>query len=321
MNLPLKPFDLLFVLIFPLYFMMKQKKLNYLQDLRFINYSFAAFIMVSLLSVLVSSDINKGLSFFIHTFYMLVIFYFIAVLIRTEIEFKSIIWGYIISTLISSIAVIIELSGLVVNIGTLFMGIQARGFFNDPNDFSPYLILAILLLIEKVFKYSFFSIKYFIFVSLAFLLFFVLLASMSRAALLNVTITLLIYLFYTVVYRKLFTHTAILVILGSLALLLTFIFFGDSVQNQLYLRFSNSAGNGLQSYDSERFYFQLTGLMLGFSHILGIGPGQFELLYGYATHNLSVRIIAENGWIAFAFFFIILIYVLRKLYIYRKNIV
>ena len=150
--------------------------------------------MVSLLSVLVSSDINKGLSFFIHTFYMLVIFYFIAVLIRTEIEFKSIIWGYIISTLISSIAVIIELSGLVVNIGTLFMGIRARGFFNDPNNFSPYLILAILLLIEKVFKYSFFSIKYFIFVSLAFLLFFVLLASMSRAALLNVTITLLIYL-------------------------------------------------------------------------------------------------------------------------------
>ena len=79
---------------------------------------------------------------------------------------------------------------------------------------------------------------------------------MSRAALLNVTITLLIiYLFYTVVYQKLFTHTAILVILGSLALLFTFIFFGDSDQNQLYLRFSNSAGNGLQSYDSERFYF------------------------------------------------------------------
>ena len=130
-----------------------------------------------------------------------------------------------------------------------------------------------------------------------------------------------IYLFYTVVYRKLFTHTAILVILGSLALLLTFIFFGDSVQNQLYLRFSNSAGNGLQSYDSERFYFQLTGLMLGFTHLLGIGPGQFELLYGYATHNLFVRIIAENGWIAFAFFFIILIYVLRILYFYRKSMV
>ena len=132
MNLPLKPFDLLFVLIFPLYFIMKQKNL--------IIYKIFGLLIILLLHsswfhyflYLVSSDINKGLSFFIHTFYMLVIFYFIAILIRTEIEFKSIIWGYIISTLISSIAVIIELSGLVVNIGTLFMGIRAQGFFNRP---------------------------------------------------------------------------------------------------------------------------------------------------------------------------------------------
>ena len=270
MNLPVKPFDLLFVIMIPLFFIRKPKKLNYLHDLRFINYSLAAFSMVSLLSVLISTDISKGISFFIHTMYMLLIFYFIVILIRTEKEFKAIVWGYIISALISSIAVIIELSGLVVNIGTLFMGMRAQGFFIDPNDFSPFLILAILILFEKAFKYSYFSAKYYVFVSLAFLLLFTLLASMSRAAILNVAITLLIYLFYSVVYRKLFAHTAILLILSSLVLLFTFILFGDSIQNQLSLRFSNSAGNGLQSYDSERFYFQLKGLMLGSTHLLGL---------------------------------------------------
>lgn len=321
MNLPLKPFDLLFVMMLPLLFIRKVNKLQYLQNLRLINYCLLAFSLVSLLSIVSSTDSSQGISFFIHTMYMLVIFYCMAIFIRTEKEIKVVIWGYIVSALISAVAVMAEFSGFVTNVGTLFMGIRAQGFFIDPNDFAPFLTLAIVILLNKAFSNSCFSGKYYLFVSLVFLLLFALLASMSRAAILNAAITLFIYLLCSVVYRKLFAQTILLLSLVSVVLLFTLILFGDTIQNSLFLRFSHSTGTVLQSYDTERFYFQLKGLQLGSTHLLGIGPGQFELLYGYATHNLFVRIIAENGWISFIFFFILLIYVLGQLFSKRKQVV
>ena len=115
MNLPLKPFDLLFVMMLPLLFIRKVNKLQYLQNLRLINYCLLGIQSWSLYSLYYSStDIDQGISFFIHTMYMLLIFYFMAILIRTEKEIKVVVWGYIVSALISSIVVIAEFSGLVI---------------------------------------------------------------------------------------------------------------------------------------------------------------------------------------------------------------
>jgi O-antigen ligase len=53
----------------------------------------------------------------------------------------------------------------------------------------------------------------------------------------------------------------------------------------------------LQSYDTERFSAQSFGWRLGWTHPLGVGPGQFELLSPVATHSTFVRTFAEQGWI------------------------
>ena len=202
MNVPIKPFDVLLIFVAVIFFVIKPYKLQYFRDLHLVNYPILTFITISLLSVMVSTTMSTGISYFIHTVYMVFIFYFIAVLIRSERELKTIIWGYTCSVLISSLFVIAELSGFIVNMGTLFQGIRAQGFFMDPNDFSPFLILAILFLLENAFRSNCFSIKHLFFLCLGFLVIIVLFASMSRAAILNAGITLLIYLFYTVKYKK-----------------------------------------------------------------------------------------------------------------------
>jgi hypothetical protein len=51
----------------------------------------------------------------------------------------------------------------------------------------------------------------------------------------------------------------------------------------------------LQSYDTSRFAAQERGLHVGFEHIFGIGPGQFEAISPVASHSLYVRALSEQG--------------------------
>jgi len=59
----------------------------------------------------------------------------------------------------------------------------------------------------------------------------------------------------------------------------------------------------LQSYDTERFSAQRTGIELAEKHPLGIGPGQFELISPVATHSTYIRTLAEQGLLGFISFF------------------
>jgi hypothetical protein len=51
----------------------------------------------------------------------------------------------------------------------------------------------------------------------------------------------------------------------------------------------------IQSYDTERFSAQRTGVELAENHALGIGPGQFEHVSAVSAHSIYVRVLAEQG--------------------------
>jgi O-antigen ligase len=54
----------------------------------------------------------------------------------------------------------------------------------------------------------------------------------------------------------------------------------------------------LQSYDADRFRTQRIAWEAGVGHPLGIGPGQSEIVFQYATHSSYLRVFAESGWFA-----------------------
>jgi len=64
---------------------------------------------------------------------------------------------------------------------------------------------------------------------------------------------------------------------------------------------------GLQVYDSDRFAFQRLALQTAMQKPLGIGPGQSEVVFEHATHNVFLRVLVENGWLGFLFFLAIII--------------
>ncbi|NJK52297.1 MAG: hypothetical protein HC936_04750 [Leptolyngbyaceae cyanobacterium SU_3_3] len=58
-----------------------------------------------------------------------------------------------------------------------------------------------------------------------------------------------------------------------------------------------------QAYDDVRFGTQEVALNDALSGFIGIGPGQSEVVYDYATHSSYVRIFVENSWLGLIGFF------------------
>jgi O-antigen ligase len=65
-----------------------------------------------------------------------------------------------------------------------------------------------------------------------------------------------------------------------------------AVKDMLAMRVTDS---GLQGYDRVRFATQALSLEEAQNRPLGIGPGQAEVVFGYATHSMYMRILSENG--------------------------
>lgn len=65
-----------------------------------------------------------------------------------------------------------------------------------------------------------------------------------------------------------------------------------AVHSMLELRVNSDR---LQNYDRVRFATQSLALEVAEKHPFGIGPGQSEEVFDYATHSMYLRILSENG--------------------------
>ncbi len=66
-----------------------------------------------------------------------------------------------------------------------------------------------------------------------------------------------------------------------------------------------TARTGMQDYDNDRWQFQRRAMQEAVNSPWGIGPGHAELTFDFpgarghgATHNLFLRVLVENGWLA-----------------------
>jgi O-antigen ligase len=53
----------------------------------------------------------------------------------------------------------------------------------------------------------------------------------------------------------------------------------------------------VQAYDTHRFAAQSLGWELGWTHPVGVGPGQFEFHSSVASHSTFVRVFSEQGFL------------------------
>ncbi|RIE07160.1 O-antigen ligase family protein [Candidatus Cryosericum odellii] len=254
---------------------------------------------LAILSCANAADVTIGFRFLGITMLLELVWFFIAS--NGRVALRGLVYGYLAAAGATAIAVLLaELTGWSpLASRVLWGGTRALGFFKDPNVMGPWLVPAILIALDMLvgterkrrnMSWAVFGL----------LVLGTIVLTGSRAGWLNAAVSLLAWAM--LLRRDLHGAKARIRVLGRLVLLgLLF----SSVLIGLLVRDGNLwsslvARVSLQSYDTARFWAQQAAWRTGMTHIvIGIGPGQAELLTGMSTHSLYARAWAETGVLGF----------------------
>jgi O-antigen ligase len=301
------PFELMFFILI-LLSVVRKFPLNKNMSFNVLFFMLIVFIVFGTFSIIFSMNIYKAAVWHLITVYLAMCALFLASIIKNDKQLFFFLKGYVFGAVVnSSLGLIAYLAGKSQGRGN-----RLEGFFQDPNIFSPYIIIAILLVIEDLFYPKLFKSKPFKFFSIILMIGAVVLA-MSRAGWINLAIALLLYFAVKIMKRQLKLGFALKVILIPISLLLSVYFLSpvlsDKVVEQLKERTT------LQSYDNERFGAQFFTLDIVKNNAFGIGPGEITTIYYMDPHNTYLRIFAEYGWVSgvlLLLLFLVIIGVLLK---------
>jgi O-antigen ligase len=200
----------------------------------------------------------------------------------------------VISAVLGSLALHMHFPGAKLINGSVDGGERASGLFKDPNVFGPFLIpIALILLEQHIAQRVPRLLRLRAWSTWALLLALTLgvLFSYSRAAWADYVLALVVMLVASSMRRKGARRAtralSVLVLVGAITIAVL------SATGSLHFLQQRAK---LQSYDTHRFAAQSLGWELGWSHPVGVGPGQFEYHSPVASHSTFVRVFAEQGF-------------------------
>lgn len=184
---------------------------------------------------------------------------------------------------------------------------RIMALFKDPNVLGPFLVAAVIILLDDIWEKRLFPGPIWLHISLIIMNLLGIIGTFSRGGWVNLLVCLVVYLALNInkiqiknLNIKKITIYALLVVM-IVSMIWSFVI-GEEYKQFLYARIN------LQSYDKDRFAIQRQGVTLAFTNTLGYGPGQFE--YNvlrqtgeiFSAHNLYIRLAMENGVIGFIVF-------------------
>ncbi len=263
-------------------------------------------LIVNVMSFIDVVELTEAVQFFFITAYLLVFAVWMAGYLDSHAKARMIVVTWLIVGTISAVlavaALYLPIPGRTFILSTVDGGERASAFFKDPNVFGPFLVpIAVILLELKITSRVPRLVRLRPWTGWAVLACLTLgvLFSYSRAAWGNYVIAVTVMLVASSIRRRGARRAmrAMMGLLGTGAVALVVLSASGSIaflENRAHL----------QSYDSKRFAAQSYGWKLGWSHPLGIGPGQFQFHYPVESHSTFVRTFSEQGllgltlWIA-----------------------
>ena len=250
----------------------------------------AALLALDAISAIESVSIGTALSFFSITLYLALFAIWLASYVDCRRRSKQVVVWYLTAALISAALGVLAVLAPIPGRGTLLFDGRAEGFFKDPNVFGPFLIPALLILLEETVAPRLLPAPRRLKLSGVILLGLGVLFSYSRAAWLDLAVALVTMLAVLLLRRHGARTTARL-----LAVLFVILVSGGTA-----IAVSGSGSflqerAALQGYDASRFSAQAAGISLGEHHPIGVGPGQVDVILPLSTHNAYVRAFAEQG--------------------------
>lgn len=311
------PSDILFLCMVVFAFKEREVILIKMKRQRLYFFFMYAFLIISSLSLINVVILTPSLKYYLITLY-LICYGFIIFCFSDETNYRLIFRVYIIGSSIAAFLGILGSLGLGSGI-LAYDALRTKSLFKDPNVFGPYLIPAIIFLINNIKEKKIFKSVPLSIILLA-VNFVGLVLSFSRGAYISFAIALSLYLMLNIKTINLKKTLKFILIFSLVICSVWFIFLSGGWKEFFISRI------GLQTYDSSRFAAQAKGLALSLTHFLGFGPGEFEntiFLYSgesISAHSLYVRTLVESGLLASILFFSSFIYIIIQLFhINRKG--
>jgi O-antigen ligase len=170
-------------------------------------------------------------------------------------------------------------------------GGRAQALFQDPNVFGPFLIPALLIVIEEILQPRLLSARLPTKAVIAAILALGVLFSYSRGAWLNLGVAVIV-MGAVLSLRRGGARRALglLAIAGVAAAVVTATVVVTGSGDFLAERARS------QAYDQQRFSGQRAGLEPALSYPFGAGPGQFESIAQISAHSTYARVLGEQGF-------------------------
>lgn len=172
------------------------------------------------------------------------------------------------------------------------LGLRIQSTFKDPNVFAPYIVAALVLLLNDALTRRRGLVSSVVFGTVYALS---ILFAFSRGAFLHLGVSILTYAGIAVLLIRNPSLTRRLTI-GSIAAVVLALTAGVYALAVFGLENFFAARLGVQNYDTERFAMQELTLHVSLDHPLGIGPGEWNVTrFPNDPHNVYLRVLAENG--------------------------
>ena len=255
-----------------------------------------ALLALNAVSLVGAADRSGAGTFLATTVFVVLLAVWLAGYVDSARRARGVLLAYLGATLMSAVLGIAALLVPIPGRGTLLYHgcCRAEALFKDPNVFGPFLVPAIVILLEELLTPRLLPGRRGLKMAAIAVLCIGVLVSYSRAAWLDL-VTALIVLLLVLVLRRGGGRPAA-------ALLATVILLAGSTG--VYLAATGSEGflrerATFQAYDTSRFSAQRAGIRLAEDHPLGVGPGQFDVREQISAHSIYVRVLAEQGVLGF----------------------
>jgi hypothetical protein len=245
----------------------------------------------NLLSAVQVADPQRAASYFLISVFVAAMALWLSGYVTTRGRARLLVRAYLVAAVSSAVLGVLALWAPVPGAEVLVEGGRARALFQDPNVFGPFLIPALLIVIEEILQPRLLSARLPTKAVIAAILALGVLFSYSRGAWLSLAVAVVVM---GVVFslrrggaRRALGLLAIagmagLVLAGTVALTGSGDFLAERAQPQ--------------AYDQQRFSGQRAGLEPALQYPFGAGPGQFESIAQISAHSTYARVLGEQGF-------------------------
>ncbi|HYI36871.1 MAG TPA: O-antigen ligase family protein [Thermoleophilaceae bacterium] len=254
------------------------------------------YMLLNIASTVDAVSASRAALFAAVTLYLVIFALWLTGWLDSEHKARLVVRWYLVGAVIASLATTLAILTHFPGSDPLLTSdlLRGKGLFKDPNVFGPFLVPIALILIEELLNPRLLRLR----PSLKAVALLILMAGMffsySRGALLNFGAAVMVMLLVLAVRRGGGRRAAMLltvIVLGGAGIV------GVAATTGQLTFFQERAKT--QGYDRDRFAAQRQGIEYGETHLVGIGPGQFELLQVTPSHNLYVRALSEQGFLGF----------------------